>query len=91
MSLLRDWRNQHSWGRVCAVVALAVTVWRESNGADLQHVALWLGVATGSYGLSKGREVVALLKNVGAAAPTSQAGDPVVPGGLGSTSGGDNV
>ena len=74
MSLLRDWRNQVSWGRVCAVVALAVAVWRESNGADLQHVALWLGVATGSYGLSKGTEAVALLKNVGIAVPSAPGG-----------------
>lgn len=67
-SLFRDWRNQISWGRICAAVALVVAVWREFTGADLWHVALWLGVATGSYGISKGTEVVALLKHAGSQA-----------------------
>lgn len=75
-SMFRDWRNQISWGRICAAVALVVAVWRESTGANLYHVALWLGVATGSYGISKGTEVVALLKNVGVAAPPAS-GNPV--------------
>lgn len=69
MSIFRDWRGQQSWGRACAAVALVVAVWREFTGADLRHVALWLGVATGSYGTSKLTEIVAFLKNVGAAAP----------------------
>ena len=69
MSLFRDWREQLSWGRVCAASALVVAVWREFTGADLYHVALWLGVATGSYGTSKATEIVALLKNVGVVAP----------------------
>lgn len=67
-SLFRDWRNQISWGRICAAVALVVAVWREFTGADLWHVALWLGVATGSYGISKGTEIVALLKQAGSTA-----------------------
>jgi hypothetical protein len=64
-SLLRDWRGQISWGRACALVALVVAVWREFTGADIRHVALWLGVATSSYGTSKVTEIVALLKGLG--------------------------
>lgn len=73
-SLLRDWRHQLSWGRACAMVSLLMAVAREFQGASLKHVALWLGVATGSYGTSKATEIVALLKGVGAAAPTPQGG-----------------
>ena len=64
MTALRDWRGQISWGRICALVALVVAVWREFAGADLRHVALWLLVATGSYGTSKLTEVVALIKGL---------------------------
>lgn len=53
MSLFHDWRNQISWGRVCAAVALVMAVLRECRGADVYHVALWLMIATGNYGLSK--------------------------------------
>lgn len=72
MSLFRDFRGHVSWGRVCSLVALVVAVWREFTGATIQHVALWLGVATGSYGTSKGTEVIAYLKgfvNVGTKEP----------------------
>lgn len=74
-TLFRDWRQQLSWGRVCAAVALVVAVWREFGGASVQHVALWLGVATGSYGTSKFTEIVALLKGfsgVGVSAPPAR-------------------
>ena len=53
LSTFHDWRDQFSWGRVCAAVALVVAVWREFTGADLAHVGLWLGVALGNYGVSK--------------------------------------
>jgi hypothetical protein len=69
MTLFRDWRNQISWGRVCAAVALVVAVWREFAGADVKHVALWLAVATGSYGTSKAAEIVALVKGFAGSEP----------------------
>ena len=53
MSLFRDWRNQLSWGRVCAAVALVVAVREQFRGADVPHVALWLSVAVGNYSASK--------------------------------------
>lgn len=62
MTLFNDFRNQKSWGRVCALVALVVAVVREFQGADVRHVGLWLGVAVGNYGFSKGTEVVAYIK-----------------------------
>ena len=58
LSTFHDWRDQFSWGRVCAAVALVVAVWREFTGADLAHVGLWLGVAIGNYGASKLTEVL---------------------------------
>ena len=70
-SLLRDWRNQLSWGRVCAMVALLVAVVGQAHGMDVEHLKLWLLVATGGYGASKATEMVALLKNVGVAAPSA--------------------
>lgn len=71
MTFLKDWRGQDSWGRLCALVALVVAVWREFDGAPIQHVALWLLVATGSYSASKFTEIVALLKNLGGVAPAA--------------------
>jgi len=62
MTALRDWRGQVSWGRVCALVALAVAVVGEFRGADLEHLKLWLGIAVGNYGASKLAEVVAVVK-----------------------------
>ena len=62
-SLLRDWREQLSWGRFCSLVALVVAVAREFSGADLGHTKLWLGVATGSYGASKLAEVLCSLRS----------------------------
>ncbi len=61
-TLFHDFRDQFSWGRVCALVCLVVAVWREFGGATEQHVALWLGAAIGSYGQSKLIEVTAYLK-----------------------------
>ena len=58
MSLFRDWRNQLSWGRVCSAVALVVAVASQAKGADVPHVALWLSVAVGNYGLSKVTETI---------------------------------
>jgi hypothetical protein len=55
-TLFRDWKNHMSWGRVCALVALAMAVLREFQGADVFHVSLWLGMATGNYALSKATE-----------------------------------
>ncbi len=66
-TLLNDFRGQMSWGRVCSLAALIVAVWREFGGASTQHVALWLCVATGSYGTSKATEVVAYLKGIAGA------------------------
>lgn len=53
MSLLRDWRNQLSWGRFCSAVALVVAVTEEFRGSDVKRVALWLAIATGNYTVSK--------------------------------------
>lgn len=75
-SMFCDFRNQMSWGRICAAVALVVAVWREFTGATIQHVALWLVAATGSYGTSKLTEIVAILKNVGVAAPPAFGSTP---------------
>ena len=58
MSMLRDWRNQISWGRVCAAVALVVAVISQFKGADIAHVGLWLSVATGNYAASKITEAI---------------------------------
>ena len=57
-SLLRDWREQLSWGRVCALVALAVAVVGQWTGMDADHLKLWLAVAVGNYGASKLTEVL---------------------------------
>ena len=57
-SLLRDWREQMSWGRVCALVALAVAVVGQWTGMDADHLKLWLGVAVGNYAASKLTEAV---------------------------------
>lgn len=62
VTLLRDFRGQVSWGRVCALAALIVAVWGEFKGADLEHLKLWLGVAVGNYGASKLTEVVSIIK-----------------------------
>jgi len=55
---LRDFRGQLSWGRFCAAVSLAVAVVQEFRAQPIAHVALWLGVATGSYTASKITEMV---------------------------------
>ena len=54
----RDFRGQLSWGRFCSAVSLAVAVIQEARGKDLAHIALFLGVATGSYTASKITEMV---------------------------------
>lgn len=72
-----DWREQISWGRFCAAVSLVVAVWREFTGAAIEHVALWLAVATGSYVTSKVTEIVALLKRVRAAVLPAPGGESV--------------
>ena len=61
--LFHDFENQLSWGRICALVCLVVAVYREFTGADLQHVSLWLGVATGNYGTSKLTQMVSFIKS----------------------------
>ena len=58
MSVLRDFRNQISWGRVCAFVALVVAVVGQFGSMDAEHLKLWLGVAVGNYGASKLTEMV---------------------------------
>jgi len=73
MSLLQDFRGQVSWGRFCALVALAVAVVGQFNGMNIEAVRVWLSVAVGNYGASKLTEIVASLK-VGAAAPASPSG-----------------
>ena len=57
-SLVRDFRGQISWGRVCSVVALAVAVVGEFRGMDTAHLAIWLSAALGNYGASKITEMV---------------------------------
>ena len=74
-SVLHDWRGQLSWGRVCAAVALVVAVWRESKGADLAHVGLWLGVAVGNYSASKLTEVLCRSTSPSTGAPVPAAGE----------------
>lgn len=64
-SLFRDFRNQVSWGRVCAAVALLVAARAQFQGADVAHIALWLSVALGNYGASKLTEIL----SIGAAVP----------------------
>jgi hypothetical protein len=58
-SLMRNWRGDWSWGRTCAVVAL-VKAWMLSNSAtpNVPLVALWISVATASYGTNKVTEMV---------------------------------
>ena len=57
MSLFKDFRGQLSWGRICSLVALVVAV-KDHRSTDVAHLAIWLGVATGSYGLSKVTEMI---------------------------------
>lgn len=73
-TLFHDWRDQFSWGRVCALACLVVAVWREFAGASVEHVALWLGSAVGSYGQSKLTETVAYIKGF-FNAPTKEPSD----------------
>ena len=59
MSVFHDWREQLSWGRICAAVALLVAVIGQFTGRmDAGQLALWLGVALGSYSASKAAEVL---------------------------------
>lgn len=58
MTLLKDFRGQVSWGRFCAAVCLVVAVLQEFRAKDLAHIALFLGIATGSYTASKITEMV---------------------------------
>lgn len=63
-SLFSDWKNQLSWGRVCAAVALVIAVILSFRpGPDIKLIELWLGVACGNYGASKLTEVVSIIKN----------------------------
>ena len=57
-TLLRDFRGQLSWGRVCALVALTVAVMGQFNGMAIESVKVWLGVAVGNYGVSKVTEII---------------------------------
>ena len=57
--LFKDWREHWSWGRFCAAVALVVAIVGQFTGKmDAGQLALWLGVALGSYGASKAAEVL---------------------------------
>jgi len=58
MGFMRDFRGQPSWGRFCSIVSLAVAVVQEYRAQSLAHIALWLGVATGSYTASKVTEMI---------------------------------
>jgi hypothetical protein len=58
MNLFHDYRDQSSWGRVCACVALGVAVIGEFRGMDVVHLKVWLSVATGNYLVSKIAEMV---------------------------------
>lgn len=63
-TLLQDFRGQMSWGRICAVVALVVAVIGQIKGADVEHLTLWLSVATGNYAASKITEMVCSKRTV---------------------------
>lgn len=58
-TLFLDSKGQFSWGRVCSAVALGVAVVGQFSGLPTMQIAVWLGVATGNYGLSKVTEAVA--------------------------------
>jgi hypothetical protein len=42
-----------SWGRVCSAVALVVSVAQEFRDKPVAHIAIWLGVAVGSFTVTK--------------------------------------
>lgn len=73
MTLLRDFRGQVSWGRVCSLVSLVVAVVGQFNGMSIEAVKVWLSVAVGNYGASKLTEIAACFK-VGAAVPSAPGG-----------------
>ena len=58
MGFFRDFRGQLSWGRFCSAVSLVVAVVQEMRAAPIAHVALFLGVATGTYTASKITEMI---------------------------------
>ena len=58
MSLFLDWRDQASWGRFAALIALVMAVQADLRGQDLAHVSLWLGMAFSNYGTSKVAEMI---------------------------------
>lgn len=57
-TLLKDFRGQISWGRVCALCSLIVAVVAQFTGSDVAHVGLWLSAALGNYGASKVTEMI---------------------------------
>lgn len=68
--IMRDWRDDWSWGRTCAVVAL-VKAWKLSDVPEpnVTLVSIWLGIATGSYGFSKVTEMVCSKRTMEAVPP----------------------
>lgn len=76
-TLFRDFRNQVSWGRVCAAVALVVAVVGQFKGIDVAHLQLWLGVALGNYGASKVTEMICARRTVEVEASTAPGGQGV--------------
>jgi hypothetical protein len=63
-TLLKDFRGQVSWGRVCALVALVMAVVGNWTHMDAEHLRLWLGVAMGNYGASKITEMICAKRTV---------------------------
>jgi len=86
LTLIQGWRGDLSTGRVNAIIALGVAVAQEFRGAPIEHVALWLGAAFGSYGWAKGTEMICSRKAVGVEAPPAPgAGVPDASGADGGT------
>jgi hypothetical protein len=64
--ILRDFRGQMSWGRICSLVGLIVAVYGQlqKNPMDIAHLSVWLGVALGNYGASKVTEMICAKRTV---------------------------
>jgi EamA domain-containing membrane protein RarD len=56
--IFRDFRDQLSWGRVCAATSLVVAVVLSfQDKPDLPLIATWLGHTFGEYAASKVTEI----------------------------------
>lgn len=82
LSLIRGWRGDISTGHTSTILAFMVAIVQEFRGAELHHVALWLGAGTGAYSVVKTTEMIC-----GRPSPAA-AGTSVVPTPLGADNGG---